>query len=113
MFLLTPGNINDITMAPALLDAAGPIKALIADKAYDADSLRQRLAAEGAKAVIPSTASRTIPIPHDVGEYHRRNLIERMFGRLKDFRRIATRYDKLARNFLASALIAAMVIWWI
>jgi len=111
--LLSPGNINDIAMAPALVAAAGPIKRLIADKAYDANSLRRLLADQGAKAVIPSTASRSWPIPYSKRAYRQRNLIERMFARLKDFRRIATRYDKLARNFLAGTLLAATVIWWL
>lgn len=113
VLLLSPGNINDIALAPALLAAAGPIKRLIADKAYDANSLRQLLATKRAKAVIPSTTSRNQPIPYDKRLYRKRNLIERMFARLKDFRRIATRYDKLARNFLAGALIAAAVVWWL
>lgn len=85
----------------------------MADKGYDANSLRRRLVERGAEAVIPSTTSRKRPIPYDVLTYRQRNLIERMFGRLKDFRRIATRYDKLARNFLAGVLIAATVIWWL
>ena len=100
-------------LAPALVAAAGPIKRLIADKAYDANSLRNLLAAQRAKAVIPSTASRHHPIPYNKAVYRQRNVIERMFARLKDFRRIATRYDKLARNFLAGALIAATAIWWL
>ena len=113
MLLLSPGNINDIAFAPALIAAAGPIKRLIADKAYDANSLRQLLADQCAKAIIPSTMSRRQPIPYSKTIYRQRNLIERMFARLKDFRRIATRYDKLARNFLAGALIAATVLWWL
>jgi len=113
VLLLSPGNVNDIAMAPALVAAAGPIKRLIADKAYDANSLRRLLAERGAKAVIPSTLSRRQPIPYSKTIYRQRNLIERMFARLKDFRRIATRYDKLARNFLAGALIAATAIWWL
>jgi len=100
-------------MAPALVAAESPIKRLIADKAYDANSLRQLLADQGARAVIPSTASRSQPIPYNKTVYRQRNMIERMFARLKDFRRIATRYDKLARNFLAGALLAATVIWWL
>lgn len=110
---LSPGNINDIALAPALVKAAGPLRRLIADKAYDANSLRNLLASRGAEAVIPSTASRKNPLPYDVVAYRQRNLIERMFGRIKDFRRIATRYDKLARNYLAAATIAAIVVWWI
>jgi transposase len=113
VLLLSPGNTNDIALAPSLVAAAGPIKRLIADKAYDANSLRQLLADQRAKAVIPSTASRRTPIPYNKTIYRQRNLIERMFSRLKDFRRVATRYDKLARNFLAGALIAAAVVWWL
>jgi transposase len=113
VLLLSPGNINDIALAPALLAAAGPIQRLIADKAYDANSLRKLLADRGAKAVIPSTSSRTKPIPYNRTLYRQRNLIERMFARLKDYRRIATRYDKLARNFLAGAHIVAAAIWWL
>jgi transposase len=113
VLLLSPGNINDIALAPALLAAIGPIQRLIADKAYDANSLRRLLADRSVKAVIPSTSSRSQPIPYNKKLYRQRNLIERMFARLKDFRRIATRYDKLARNFLASAMIAATAIWWL
>jgi transposase len=86
---------------------------LIADKAYDTNSLRSLLAAKGIEAVIPSIRRRKPLIPHDIIAYRDRNLIERMFGRLKDFRRVATRYDKLARNFLAGVLIAAAVTWWL
>ena len=100
-------------LAPALVAAAGPIKRLIADKAYDANSLRNLLAARRAIAVIPSTASRHSLIPYNKAVYRQRNVIERMFARLKDFRRVATRYDKLARNFLAGALIVATVVWWL
>lgn len=113
MLLLTPGNQHDVTMASELLRLAGSIDCLIADKAYDTNKLRQLLAGQGIEAVIPSVARRKPLIPYDAVVYRQRNLIERMFGRLKDFRRIATRYDKLARNFLASIVLAATVIWWI
>lgn len=99
-------------MAPALLARAGQLTRLLADKAYDANALRAHLQAKGTEAVIPSTSTRARAIPYDVLAYRQRNLIERMFGRLKDFRRIATRYDKLARNFLAGALIVAAILWW-
>ena len=111
MLLLSPGNINDIAFAPALIAAAGPIKRLIADKAYDANSLRQLLADQCAKAVIPSTMSRRRPIPYSKTIYRQRNLIERMFARLKDFRRVATRYDKLLVNFMGFVKLAAIAIW--
>jgi transposase len=99
-------------MAPAVLARAGPLTQLIADRAYDANSLRSALREQGAEAVIPSTLSRKRPIPYDHIAYKQRNLIERMFGRLKDFRRIATRYDKLAQNYLAAVTLAATVTWW-
>ena len=89
VLVLTAGNTGDVTVAPTLI------------------------AAQGAKAVIPCNPTRKKPIPYDAVAYRQRNLSERMFGRIKDFRRIATRYDKLARNFHSAALIAAIVIWWI
>lgn len=89
VLLLAPGNVHDVMMAPELLNAAGPIQRLIADKAYDTNRLRALLAERDAEAVIPSSARRKPPIPHDPEAYRQRNLIERMFSRLKDFRRIA------------------------
>jgi len=111
--MIAPGNLHDVMMAPQLLAAAGPIERLIADKAYDTDRLRSLLAQQGIEAVIPSIARRNPLIPYDRQAYRQRNLIERMFSRLKDFRRIATRYDKLASNFLAGILIAAAIVWWL
>lgn len=105
--------MHDVMMAPELLSAAGPLKRLIADKAYDTNRLRNLLTQLDIEAVIPSIARRKPLIPYDHQAYRQRNLIERMFARLKDFRRVATRYDKLANNFLAGVLIAAIVIWWI
>jgi transposase len=99
-------------MAPRLLGAIEPPRRLIADKAYDADSLRRWLASQGAEAVIPSSASRTVPYPLNRTAYARRNLIERLIGRLKNWRRIATRYDRLAQNYSAAlALISAVTEW--
>ncbi len=96
-----------------MIEAAGPFSRLLADKAYDANWLRELIADQGAEAVIPCNPTRKKLIQYDAIAYRQRNLIERMFGRLKDYRRIATRYDKLARNFFSAALIAAIVIWWI
>ena len=112
MLLLSPGNTNDITMAQALIEAAGPIERLLADRGYDANHLRTRLAQQKVEAVIPSTTSRKQPIPHDAVAYRGRNTVERLWARLKDFRRVATRYDKLADNFLSGALIAATIAYW-
>jgi transposase len=113
VLLLSAGNISDISMAAALVRAAGPIRRLLADKGYDADHLRQLLAQIGAEAVIPSTTSRRAPIPYDVIAYKDRNRVERMWCRLKDFRRVATRYDKLARNYLSGAFLAAACAYWL
>jgi transposase len=84
-----------------------------ADTAYDSDSLRQFLIARGTRPVIPNNPTRKHRHPFDPETYKQRNVIERMFGRLKDFRRIATRYDKLAANFAAAVALAAIVTWWV
>lgn len=110
--LLTAGNLNDITAAPALLALAPTPAKLLADKAYDARSLRDWLAERGAEAVIPPNRSRKRQPPYDVQAYKARNQIERAFCRLKDFRRIATRYDKRADTFLSAIALAAAVTWW-
>jgi transposase len=101
-----------MTMAASLIDTAGPFTRLIADRGYDTNAIRALVAARGAEAVIPSTTSRRTPIPYDRDAYRARNLVERLWCRLKDWRRIATRYDKLADNYLAAALIAATLIFW-
>jgi transposase len=110
--MLAPGNVHDVMMASDLLAAAGQIRRLIADKAYDTNRLRAELAERSVTAVIPSSARRKSPIPYSRRLHRQRNLIERMFARLKDFRRIATRYDKLARTFLSGVNIAAAITWW-
>ena len=111
-FLLTPGNNADISAAPALLDRMPAPSRLLADRGYDANSLRKRLRACTTEAVIPSTRSRKTAIPYDATAHIDRNRIERAFCRLKDWRRIATRYDKLAKNFESAVTIAAFILWW-
>ena len=111
--MLSAGNINDISMAEALVRAAGPFLRLLADKGYDADHFRKLMADRGTEAVIPSTRSRRAPIPHDAIAYRDRNRVERMWCRLKDFRQVTTRYDKLARNYLSGVFIAAACAYWI
>ena len=86
---------------------------LIADKGYDTDAFRRFLEDRGIKSVIPGRSNRKERIRYDREAYKARNVIERCFCRLKDFRRIATRYDKLARNYLASVCLAAAIVWWI
>ena len=85
----------------------------MADKAYDTDAFRALLTARRIEAVIPSSARRKQPCPLDQEANRRRNLIERMFCRLKDFRRIATRYDRLAENFLSALALVATICFWI
>ena len=82
------------------------------DKGYDANRLPARLKNSETIAVIPATRSRKVPIPHDALAHTRRNLIERAFCRCKDWRRIATRYHKLAGNFAAAVAIADGLFWW-
>ncbi len=112
-FALTPGNVADITMAIPLLGAVTKPKRLLADKAYDADSLRRWLKQRKISAAIPSTASRRTPYPLNRSVYRRRNVIERMFCKLKNWRRIATRYDRLAQNYLSALALVAILIAWI
>jgi len=110
---LTAGNIADVTMAGPLMDAAGRVRCLIADKGYDANALRKRMNADGAQVVIPGRSNRKVPIEYDATRYKGRWRIEAAFCRLKDFRRVATRYDKLARNFLSTVALATLVAFWV
>jgi transposase len=99
-------------MALPLLGAVAWPRRLIGDKAYDVDSLRHWLQERRIKALIPSTATRTRPYPLDHTGYRRRNLIERLFCRLKNWRRLATRNDRLARNYLAGLALIAVTTEW-
>lgn len=89
------------------------IAELAADKAYDTNPFRNALKDRGIKPVIPGKSNRKTRIRYDKQAYRNRNVIERCFCRLKDFRRIATRYDKLARNFLSALCLVAVVAYWI
>ena len=104
--------MHDILQAEDLISGIS-FEHLLADKGYDADWFRACIADAGGAAVIPSTRARAQAIPYDKHIYQDRNLVERFFNKIKHFRRIATRYDKLARNFLAGVLIAAAVTWWL
>lgn len=110
-FHLTPGQAHDLEGADALLLGidAGTI---IADKAYDADErVIEPLRTAGKTIVIPSKANRTVPRAYDKDVYKARHLIENFFARLKQFRAIATRYDKRAANFLGAIYLAASLTW--
>jgi len=86
---------------------------MLGDMAYDGDGLREELDHRGTKPVIPNRPNRKHPLHFNKRLYKLRWRIESAFNRLKDFRRIATRYDRLARNYLASVCLAAALVWWI
>ena len=110
---LSAGNVADISaVSPELLRLVGRGEHLLADKGYDADALRRTLRVQGAIAVIPGRCNRKRKIPLDKARYRQRWRIEAAFGRLKDFRRVATRYDKLAANVLSAVTLAAVVALW-
>ena len=109
-FIVTAGQVGDITQAPALLEGQTG-NALLADKAYDSNALRETIADMGAEAVIPSNRSRKIIIPHDELVYKHRNRIERCFNRMKHFRRFATRYDRRTIHFKGFVYLLAAMIW--
>ncbi|NND41839.1 MAG: IS5 family transposase [Silicimonas sp.] len=109
-FTLTAGQMGDAPQAGALIEGL-PAEVIMADTAYDADHFRQEIADKGALAVIPNNPSRAQKYPLDKHLYAQRHLVECCFSRLKQFRRIATRYEKTARNYIAVVTIAAIVLW--
>ena len=110
---ITPGQRGDAPIARSLLEPLPPGCLCAADAAYDSDRLRLFLIERGTRPVIPNNPTRKHLYPFDTDAYKARNLIERMFCRLKDWRRVATRYDKLAVNFAATVTLAAIIIWWL
>jgi len=111
--MLTAGQVHDLIGGRALLARVPPMRRLIADKAYDANDLRDFLAAQGTEAVISPMSRRLVRPAFDAAAYKARNIIERAFCKLKDWRAIATRYDKTARNFLAGLCLAVAVTHWL
>lgn len=109
-FTLTAGQKGDAPQAAALIEGL-PAKVVMADTAYDADALRQIVADKGAVAVIPNNPSRTFKYPLDKHLYAQRHLVECCFSKLKQFRRVATRFEKTARNYRAVVTLAAIVLW--
>lgn len=109
-FVLTAGQKGDAPQADALIEAL-PADIVMADTAYDSDRLRKVIADKGAQAVIPNNPSRARKYPLDKQLYAQRHLIECCFAKLKQFRRIATRYEKTARNFRAMIALAATILW--
>jgi transposase len=111
--MLTPGNVSDIKAAPALLERARHMRYLFGDKGYDADRLRSLARNAGATPIIPGRRNRKRAIRYDKQRYAGRYLIENAFCRLKHFRRVHTRYDKLADNFLSAGALATAVAFWL
>ena len=109
--LLTAGHVSDKATAPALLEGLPASQAVIADRGYDWQHLVDLVASRGGRAHIPTQRDRKNQRSVDRELYRQRNLIERFFCRLKQFRRVATRFDKVARNFLAAVALAAARIW--
>jgi transposase len=108
--VLTAGQSHDLNAAPGLI-AGLQCRHVIADRGYDSDAFLGLIRASGAKAHIPSPSYRLIQRTVSRRIYRRRNLVERYFCKLKHFRRVATRFDKLARNYLASVLLASTRLW--
>ena len=110
---LSAGQTSDYIGARALLTTIPPTEALLADRGYDADWFRNALTELGISPCIPSRASRKVQIPHDAALYRLRHKIENMFARLKDWRRVATRYDRCPILFLSACALAAIVFYWL
>lgn len=108
--ILSAGQVADIEQAAALIQDQ-PADFVVADKGYDSDALVETITAQGSQAVIPPRSNRLNPRSFDRHIYKSRNLIERFFGRIKQFRRIATRYDKLAKSFLSFVHLACAFVW--
>lgn len=113
ILLLTEGQVSDYRGAATVLPALPDANVLIADKGYDSDWFRQALSNQNIQPCIPARVTRKHPVEYDKILYRKRNIIERMFGRLKDWRRIATRYDRCAHTFMSAICIAATVIFWL
>jgi len=105
--LLSEGQMSDYKGAPFMVDALPRAKALLADKGYDADWFRAAMADRKISACIPSKTNRKTPIPDDPTLYRQRYKIENRSGKLKDWRRIHTRYDRCAHTFMSAICIAA------
>jgi transposase len=111
--LLTAGEAHDCPVAERLIRRVKSPERMLGDRAYDSAELREQLGERGTKPVIPNRCTRKQPLSFSKRLYKLHWRIEHAFNRLKDFRRIATRYDKLARNYLASVCLAAALVWWL
>ena len=110
---VTAGQVSDYIGARALLSSLPKVDWLLGDRGYDADWFRDALKDKGIRACIPGRKQRTTMVKYGKRRYKRRNRIEIMFGRLKDWRRVATRYDRCPKVFLSAIALAAVVIYWL
>ncbi len=110
-FTLTGAEQSDIAQAQPLIQAIETPQVVIADKGYDADALVESIQQAGAEAVIPPRSHRLNPRTFDKHRYRARHLVENLFARLKQFRRLATRYDKLTVHFAAFIILASICVW--
>lgn len=110
---ITAGQVSDYIDARAPLNGLPSVKCMLGDRGYDADWLREALQDKGIRACIPNRKKRKTPVKYDKRRYKRRNRIEIMFDRLKDWRRVATRYDRCPKVFLSALALAAVVIYWL
>jgi transposase len=109
--VLTPGQASDKTTFPRLIEGLQLARQVVADRGFFAHAIIELIEAGGATAHIPSQSNVKVRRVVDPDLYRQRNLVERFFNKLKHFRRIATRFDKLARNYLAAVLIASTRLW--
>lgn len=112
-FFISAGQVSDYTGARALVNSLPSADWLLGDRGYDADWFREALIDMGIKPCIPGRKSRDKPVRYDKRRYKRRNRIEIMFGRLKDWRRVATHYDRCPKVFLSAIALAATVLFWL
>ena len=113
MLRLSAGQVSDHKGAAMLLEHLPRASHLIADRGYDSAWFRQALTDKGIAPCIPSSRSRKTPFPYDKPIYSQRHRVENLFVKLKDWRRIATRYDRCAHTFFSAICIAATIIFWI
>ena len=111
--LLSEGQMNDHKGAALLIDALPPARELLGDRGYDSNDFRAALVSKGITPCIPPRKNRKIVIEYDKILYRQRHRIENAFGRIKDWRRIATRYDRCAHTCFSAICIAATVIFWL
>jgi len=111
-FALTGGEVSDFKGYLPIMNADGPVpKVLLADKGYDADYIREDMERRGGTAMIPTKRNRKIQLPVDPAIYALRNMVERCFNKLKNARRLATRYDKTADSYLGFIQLVAIRLW--